>query len=847
MKMMQIQRKFLASLISTLVILGVSSVAASADVSFSDNQHVKLGYATVTPPVWEVKALPAIGTEQGKILFLGSALLTGDSYGSTSEWNASNVRQFLNETFLTTHFSKDELEAGVLTPYGNNPIYNVVVSETPHAEMTSNVLAPNVTIPPSSAGDSLVWILDVQEMQGIFNDLPNLPWNDTTGYPARLAYASGGPYRTRSVDPLDQLLIWTLNPDGSFSRDPISASPSYVRPVVSPDVSVMLYKRGAGTQSDPFSVCYRWNTSPVVSGTVNSNTITLTFPEAVKNNGQWPGAEAWKITDDLGTTYSVTGTSATDNNVTLTVFPVLRKDVALTLEYVQRFDDGAQGLNNTKGAILKNSGMPLLFGLSDVTLTASVEDESEDGGGDNNAGGCNCEQSGDPNDGNCTCTEGAGTCNCGAAGCDRSDGLRVLSDSVHYLVLGQPFVLDLEADGGVVPYAWSTKNGFLPDGLILSEEGAIEGETGAAGSFRVSIEVTDSDGKAASKRFSFIVVEDEELAIMTDTLPEAQVGQFYTARVRSCGGVKPYVWEVESLPDWLSFDASSGSLSGTPPESGIHDLMVKIRDGEETTDSKLLRLSVYPRDGLLIATRALPAAIQGKDYSAQLEASGGIAPYFFTLRRASPLPPGLTLDSSGMLYGRASQNGVYSFVIDAADGNNLQGNASYTMVVLDEKNLNLDVGDFMIREDENGKRIHLSFYLPVDFNNAEVVAVDSLVSPDEYITGSSSLLTHGVNNEHKVDLTLYVSESVLENRGSNWKTLIQDLTFEGFIVRFRDASAEEARFEEPLPLEEMKRETEDEGDDSGSGGCNAGWSILLSIPFISTVLFKIKSERERKK
>ena len=64
--------------------------------------------------------------------------------------------------------------------------------------------------------------------------------------------------------------------------------------------------------------------------------------------------------------------------MTLTVFPVLRKNATLMLEYSQGFDDTAQGLNNAQGAILKSSGTPLLFGLSDVTLTASVEDNSED-------------------------------------------------------------------------------------------------------------------------------------------------------------------------------------------------------------------------------------------------------------------------------------------------------------------------------------------------------------------------------------------------------------------------------------------------------------------------------------
>jgi hypothetical protein len=39
----------------------------------------------------------------------------------------------------------------------------------------------------------------------------------------------------------------------------------------------------------------------------------------------------------------------------------------------------------------------------------------------------------------------------------------------------------------------------------------------------VTIQVSDSVGKTASKRFTFIVVEDEALVIATDTLPDAQL------------------------------------------------------------------------------------------------------------------------------------------------------------------------------------------------------------------------------------------------------------------------------------------------------------------------------------
>jgi hypothetical protein len=261
---------------------------------------VKLGYATPTPQAWEAKALPGAG---GRFFFIGQSLQAG-SYGNTSAWETSGVRQYLNGTFLAASFSPDELAAGVLAPYGGNPLYDITVPDKAYAARSSMSLPADVLIPPSSAGDSLVWIPDVQEIQAIFNGKPDLPWDESAGYPARTPYATGGPYRTRSSDPSDPAVIWTVNTNGSFSRESVLASPSYIRPVISPDASAMLYKRGTGTQVDPYAVVYRWNVTSAVSASAGGNAIILTFPNAVKNNGLWPASNAWRITDDIGTSYS---------------------------------------------------------------------------------------------------------------------------------------------------------------------------------------------------------------------------------------------------------------------------------------------------------------------------------------------------------------------------------------------------------------------------------------------------------------------------------------------------------------------------------------------------------------
>ena len=464
------------------------------------------------------------------------------------------------------------------------------------------------------------------------------------------------------------------------------------------------------------------------------------------------------------------------------------------------------------------------------------DDEDNDGDNDDN------DNASTPDDGTCRCEENAGVCLCspgdatsvGGCGCVH-DGLKILSDNVHYLVLGKPFILDLEAEGGTTPYAWSLKDGSLPEGLTITEDGIVEGTPEVPGSFRVTIQVFDSsdpEGKTVSKRFTFLVVEDEKLAIMTDTLPDAQVGLFWAARVRGSGGTKPYIWalEVDKFPAWLSFDPDSGILSGTPVEAAIYDLTFRVKDGEENTDSKRLRLSVYPHDGLSVTTRVLPAAVYGKDYSAQLEVSGGIPPYVFTLRRGSSLPPGLALDTSGALAGTPSKKGTYSFVIDAMDGNNLQGSAAYTMTILGAEALAPSHDDFTVKEYESEKRILLEFSLSGDFDDAEILDVEALTSPDSTIAGSSSTVKREQNG-YRINLTLHVAENALNN--GDWKALLEQPTLDGITVKFQDASGEEMRFEKGLLVSELKKEEVPEPvsdkKDSGGGGCSAGWGELLSL------------------
>ncbi|MFN7972733.1 MAG: ELWxxDGT repeat protein [Acidobacteriota bacterium] len=70
---------------------------------------------------------------------------------------------------------------------------------------------------------------------------------------------------------------------------------------------------------------------------------------------------------------------------------------------------------------------------------------------------------------------------------------------------------------------------------------------------------------------------------------------------------------------------------------------------------------------LSISPSSLPAASRGQPYAETLTASGGAAPYSFTIVGGA-LPPGLTLSAGGVLSGTPTAGGSYRIDVEAADG-----------------------------------------------------------------------------------------------------------------------------------------------------------------------------------
>lgn len=155
-------------------------------------------------------------------------------------------------------------------------------------------------------------------------------------------------------------------------------------------------------------------------------------------------------------------------------------------------------------------------------------------------------------------------------------------------------------------------------------------------------------------------------------LPGASQGTPYTQTITADGGIAPYTFSLASgstLPVGLSL-SSAGVLSGTPKSSGPSTFTVDVADSATPahTVTKSFTLAVNAAPALAVTTASpLPPGIQGTPYTQTITATGGVAPYTFSLAPGSALPAGLSLSSAGVLSGTPSGSGTSTFTVDAAD------------------------------------------------------------------------------------------------------------------------------------------------------------------------------------
>ena len=248
----------------------------------------------------------------------------------------------------------------------------------------------------------------------------------------------------------------------------------------------------------------------------------------------------------------------------------------------------------------------------------------------------------------------------------------------------------LAAIGGTAPYTWSLSFGSLPAGLSINgSSGAISGSPTQSGNTSFSVQVQDASTPVltATKTMSLTVSPVSSiLQITTASLPAGQVGTNYQIVLAGTGGTTPYTWSVGSgsLPAGLSL-STAGTISGTPTTVGSTSFEIRITDTNAKTAMGNFTIGVTGISAVLVLTNGLDIGYVQQPYRSVLAATGGTAPYTWSIT-SGQLPTGVTLSNSqGQLTGTPTQGGQFSLNIQVIDSASKSMSKSFTLQILPQQ------------------------------------------------------------------------------------------------------------------------------------------------------------------
>jgi len=241
--------------------------------------------------------------------------------------------------------------------------------------------------------------------------------------------------------------------------------------------------------------------------------------------------------------------------------------------------------------------------------------------------------------------------------------------------VGSSFSHQITASNNPTSYSVS---GTLPAGLSLNAtSGLISGTPSAAGNATVTISAINSGGSGSAALF-IEIAEASPLSppeIISALTTSGRVGSAFSYKI--LGSSSPTLYSLlGSLPQGLTFNATTGRINGTPTEPGDSILTIGASNsGGSTTQS--LAIQILPLKPIISSTASVNGTI-GSAFSHQITANNNPTSYSVS----GTLPAGLSLNAtSGLISGTPSAVGNATVTVSATNGGG-SGNQSLTLQIL---------------------------------------------------------------------------------------------------------------------------------------------------------------------
>ncbi len=189
------------------------------------------------------------------------------------------------------------------------------------------------------------------------------------------------------------------------------------------------------------------------------------------------------------------------------------------------------------------------------------------------------------------------------------DKLRILTETLPEATISELYSHPLSAEGGVEPYQWFIGSGSLPPDVSLSSSaGILSGTPKSSGLFSFTVGLRDAAGEEIQSHLLLLKVLNEPLALHSEDLPDAHVGEPYEFVFEASGGETPYAWAIKdgTLPEGLELK-SNGKITGVPWEAFQEEsFILQLKDHKGTSVQKGFTLFVQgkepaPPEGFFLA------------------------------------------------------------------------------------------------------------------------------------------------------------------------------------------------------------------------------------------------------
>jgi len=243
-----------------------------------------------------------------------------------------------------------------------------------------------------------------------------------------------------------------------------------------------------------------------------------------------------------------------------------------------------------------------------------------------------------------------------------------------------PYTTSFAASGGTAPYRWTAQS--VPAGLALDTAGLLSGTPTTAGTFNITVQVTDAAQATATRTFSLTVQATPVTITTVSPLFSGTVGVPYAQTFNATGGTRPYTWSLTGNAGGLTLDPASGVLSGTPQTAGTFSFTVQVTDAARGLASQNFSVLVNPPSLSITLVTQPVAGTVGVAYNQKLPvvANGGTPPITWSLAAGSV--PGLSFDASTLtLSGTPTTAGNFDLTVQANDAAGLSARRVVTITI----------------------------------------------------------------------------------------------------------------------------------------------------------------------